>query len=176
MTLDITIDDARWQQVQLDTLAAHVVTLALHHFGIDPDACELSLLACDDLRITELNSEFRNKPGATNVLSWPSEELAADLPGGVPDSPAPDFTGEIALGDIAISFDTCAREAKDAAKLMDDHVRHLILHGVLHLLGYDHIRDLDATLMEAVEVEILGKMGVDNPYIENDGPETGRNG
>ena len=123
-----------------------------------------------------LTPDFRNKPGATNVLSWPSEELAADLPGGVPDSPAPDFTGEIALGDIAISFDTCAREAKDAAKLMGDHVRHLILHGVLHLLGYDHIRDLDATLMEAVEVEILGKMGVDNPYIENDGPETGRNG
>lgn len=176
MTLDITIDDARWQQPQLDSLATQVVTRALQHFGLDPEACELSLLACNDQRIMELNREFRDKPGPTNVLSWPAEELAADLPGGVPQCPRPDFTGEIALGDIAISYDTCAREAVAAAKSMDDHVRHLILHGVLHLLGYDHLRDRDATLMETIEVEILDNMGVDNPYIENDGPQTGRNG
>jgi probable rRNA maturation factor len=170
MTLDITIDDSRWLQAQLDSLATQAVTSTLQHLGIDIDACELSVLACDDQRITQLNSEFRAKPRATNVLSWPAEELTSDLPGGLPESPKPDFTGEIALGDIAISFDTCAREAAEAAKTMDDHVRHLIIHGVLHLLGYDHIRDLDATLMESVEVEILGKMGVDDPYTENDSP------
>lgn len=166
MTLDISIDDARWQQVQLETLAGQAVTLTLQHLGIDPDDCELSLLGCDDHRIMELNSEFRDKSKATNVLSWPAEDLAAELPGGAPDGPEPDFTGEIALGDIAISYDTCAREAAEAGKTMDDHVRHLIIHGVLHLLGYDHIRDLDATLMERVEVELLGKMGVNNPYTE----------
>ena len=170
MTLDITIDDARWQQAQLETLATQAVTSTLTHLGIDPEACELSVLACDDPRIAELNAEFRDKPTATNVLSWPAEDLAADLPGDVPECPQPDFTGEIALGDIAISYDTCAREATEAAKSIDDHVRHLIIHGVLHLLGYDHIRDLDATLMESVEVVILGKMGVDNPYTENDSP------
>ncbi|PCJ06270.1 MAG: rRNA maturation RNase YbeY [Rhodobacteraceae bacterium] len=170
MTLDISLDDDRWQQANLETLANEIVTATLHHLRIDPDACELSILACDDVRILELNREFRDKPKATNVLSWPAEDLAAKLPGGVPESPEPDFTGEIALGDIAISYDTCAREAADAAKPMGDHVRHLIVHGVLHLLGYDHIRDQDATLMESIEVEILGKMGVDNPYTKNDSP------
>ena len=176
MTLDITLEDARWQQVHLETLVDQVVSLTLQHFDIDDEVCELSVLACDDRRIAELNSEFRDKSGATNVLSWPAEDLAAELPGGIPESPEPDFTGEIALGDIAISFDTCAREAMDAGKGMDDHVRHLIVHGVLHLLGYDHIRDPDATLMETVEVEILGKMGVDNPYVEKEALDTGRNG
>ncbi|AZV79400.1 rRNA maturation RNase YbeY [Parasedimentitalea marina] len=170
MTLDITIDDARWQQAQLETLTTQAVRSTLQHLGLDPETCELSVLACDDPRITDLNGEFRDKPSATNVLSWPAEDLAADLAGGAPECPEPDFTGEIALGDIAISYDTCVREAADAAKPLDDHVRHLIVHGVLHLLGYDHVRDLDATLMESVEVEILGKMGVDNPYTENDSP------
>ena len=84
----------------------------------------------------------------TNVLSWPAEDLAAET-GGHSRQPNPlILTGEIALGDIAISFDTCAREAAEAGKTMEDHVTHLIVHGMLHLLGYDHIRDPDATLME----------------------------
>jgi probable rRNA maturation factor len=70
----------------------------------------------------------------------------------------------IELGDIAISYDTCAAEAAAAAKPMQAHVTHLILHGLLHLLGYDHISDADAALMEGLEVEILGKMGHDDPY------------
>ena len=167
MILDISIDDDRWQQISLAALARQVVTATLHHQGLGTLSCELSLLACDDRRITELNDEFRDKPRATNVLSWPANELAADLPGGVPKRPEPDFTGEISLGDIAISYDTCAREAADASKPMGDHVHHLIVHGVLHLLGYDHIRDQDATLMEKIEVEILGKMGVDDPYTSD---------
>jgi len=170
MTLDITIEDDRWQQADIEALATQMVTATLLHLGIEPDTCELSLLACNDARIADLNSEFRDKPTATNVLSWPAEDLAADLAGGAPSIPEPDFTGEIALGDIAISYETCAREAADAARPMADHVRHLIVHGVLHLLGYDHIRDQDATLMEDIEVVILGKMGVDNPYTENNSP------
>ncbi|OUS35440.1 rRNA maturation RNase YbeY [Rhodobacterales bacterium 56_14_T64] len=170
MTLDITIEDDRWQQADIETLATQMVTATLLHLGIEPETCELSLLACNDARIADLNREFRDKPTATNVLSWPAEDLAADLAGGLPGLPEPDFTGEMALGDIAISYETCAREAADAARPMADHIRHLIVHGVLHLLGYDHIRDLDATLMENIEVVILGKMGVHNPYTENDSP------
>ncbi len=81
--------------------------------------------------------------------------------------------GEISLGDIAISYDTCLKEAKAANKPMNEHVTHLVIHGTLHLLGYDHVRDADATLMESLEVEILGKMGFDNPYrneMGQDGP------
>ncbi|MFN3847582.1 MAG: rRNA maturation RNase YbeY, partial [Paracoccaceae bacterium] len=76
---------------------------------------------------------------------------------GTPDAPW-------SLGDIAISFDTCQREAEAAGKPMADHVMHLVVHGFLHLLGYDHISDADATLMEQREVAILATLGVDDPY------------
>ena len=71
------------------------------------------------------------------------------------------------LGDIAISYDTCHAEAEAAGRPMADHVTHLIVHGLLHLLGYDHERDGDATLMERLEVEILGKLGLDDPYRDD---------
>ncbi|SLN24589.1 Endoribonuclease YbeY [Falsiruegeria litorea R37] len=164
--LDIAIEDDRWQDAGLEALAERATAVTLAHQGLDAEACEISLLACDDDRIAVLNAEFRDKPTPTNVLSWPAQELAPERPGGEPDRPEPDFMGELAVGDIAISYDTCAREAQAAGKPMDDHVTHLIVHGVLHLLGYDHIRDADATVMEALEVEILGKMGINNPYIE----------
>jgi probable rRNA maturation factor len=162
MNLEVTIEDVRWQG--LEPLATRAIQAVLDHCDLDADLCEISLLACDDTRITELNTEFREKPTPTNVLSWPAEDLAADQPGQAPLPPEPDFTGEIALGDIAVSYDTCAREAAEAGKPMDDHVTHLIIHGTLHLLGYDHIHDADADLMEAAEVDILGKLGLDDPY------------
>ncbi|WP_171131617.1 MULTISPECIES: rRNA maturation RNase YbeY [unclassified Ruegeria] len=162
MNLEITVDDPRWDG--LDSLAQKAVAAALDHIGLDSGLCEVSLLGCDDARIAALNAEFREKPTPTNVLSWPAQNLASQQAGGIPSLPQPDFTGEIALGDIAISYDTCAREAADSGKPFDHHVAHLLVHGVLHLLGYDHIRDLDATLMERVEAEILGKMGIDDPY------------
>ncbi len=162
MNLEMTVEDARWRD--LEPLARNAVRATLEHCGLDPELCEVSLLACDDARISELNAEFRGKPSPTNVLSWPAEDLAPAGAGNIPPVPQPDFTGEIALGDIAISYDTCAREAENEGKSVNDHVTHLIVHGVLHLLGYDHIRDPDATLMERVEVEILGKMGIDDPY------------
>ena len=122
------------------------------------------MLACDDTRITRLNADFRTKPTATNVLSWPETDLNPEAEGAEPHAPTPDAGGEISLGDIAIAYDTCAREAVEQDKTMTDHVTHLIVHGTLHLLGYDHIRDRDATRMEALEVKILGNLGVPDPY------------
>ncbi|WP_424832771.1 rRNA maturation RNase YbeY [Ruegeria sp.] len=162
MNLEITIEDDRWQG--LDVLSHAAISAVLDHCGLNKEICEVSLLGCDDNRIAELNTEFREKPTPTNVLSWPAKDLSPDEAGGTPHPATPDFTGEIALGDIAISYDTCVREAAAAGKNMGDHVTHLIVHGTLHLLGYDHIRDPDATLMERIEVEILGKMGIDDPY------------
>lgn len=170
MTLDITIEDSRWQDAGLADLAEEAVAAVLAHFALDPEMCEISLLACDDAEIAGLNAEFREKSAPTNVLSWPAEERAAEKDGGMPLPPEPDFTGEIPLGDIAISYGTCAREAAEAGKPLSDHTRHLIVHGMLHLLGYDHIRDRDAALMEGIEVLILGKMGIANPYMTEDAP------
>ncbi|MDA7430032.1 rRNA maturation RNase YbeY [Primorskyibacter aestuariivivens] len=165
MLTDTIIQDTRWQQAGLETLADTAAIATLAHLGLNPAHFEIAVLACDDARIATLNADFRGKPNPTNVLSWPEEDLSADSDGdrphapdpGTPDDPQP-------LGDIAIAFDTCTREAHDQGKPFVDHVTHLVVHGVLHLLGYDHIRDKDATLMEAHERVILGKLGLSDPY------------
>lgn len=164
MATDTVIEDARWQNIDLPQLAVRAVEAALSHLGVDLEKYDLTVLGCDDTRIATLNAQFREKPTATNVLSWPVEDLAAQTDGASPQTPSPDVTGEIALGDIAISYDTCVREAADAGKSLADHTTHLVVHGLLHLLGYDHIRDRDATLMEETEVKILGTLGIDDPY------------
>ncbi|WP_422026775.1 rRNA maturation RNase YbeY [Roseovarius sp.] len=162
MQIDILYEDDRWEAAGLGPLAERAAEATLLHLGLSPEEWEVSLLACDDARIAVLNADFRDKPTPTNVLSWPSEERAPDDPGAVPDLPEPGLDPE--LGDIAIAYDTCAREAEAAGKPMADHVTHLIVHALLHLLGYDHVRDQDATLMEATEVAILGKLGLPDPY------------
>ena len=162
--LDVVIEDARWADLDLESLAQTAALATLSHLGIDAAGCEMTVLACDDARITVLNGDFRDKPKATNVLSWPAEERGAPQPGGDPLPALPGPDGMIELGDIAISYDTCAAEAAAAGKPVQAHVTHLIVHGVLHLLGFDHICDPDAALMEGLEVEILGKLGHDDPY------------
>ena len=164
MTADILIEDDRWHSIDLPALADRATQEALAYLGLDSEICDVTVLACDDARIATLNAEFRDRPTPTNVLSWPSEDLAPQADGDQPASPSPDITGEIALGDIAIAYETCLREAESSGKSLPDHATHLIVHGLLHLLGYDHVRDRDATLMEKTETEILGRMGIDDPY------------
>ena len=157
--VDLLIEDDRWATLDMEMLAEKAVAAALQIANINADF-EICIMGCDDARITELNSEFREKPTATNVLSWPAFELSAEVDGGVP-TPPPEAES---LGDIAIAFETCAREAAEKSITMRAHVTHLIIHGCLHLLGYDHETDKDATLMEKLEVQALASMGVDNPY------------
>ena len=164
MPVEVIVEDARWQAAGLEALAARAAQAALAHLGLDPEAWEIGLLACDDSRIKALNADFRGKPVATNVLSWPAGDLSPEMAGAMPLPPLPD-SDEACLGDIAIAWETCTREAAEAGRPLADHVTHLIVHAVLHLLGFDHIRDPDATLMETTEIEILGKLGVRDPYI-----------
>ncbi|HDR28530.1 rRNA maturation RNase YbeY [Rhodovulum sp.] len=165
MSVEILVEDPRWEAESLAPLAETACAAALAHLGLEPDACEISLLACGDARIAALNAEFRGKPAPTNVLSWPAEDLAAEADGGTPQGPEQPPDGmQAELGDIAIAYETCAREAQARGIPFDDHVTHLVVHGCLHLLGYDHIRPQDAALMEGLEVEILAKLGVADPY------------
>lgn len=157
--IDVILEGGDWNEKALTGWAERASDATLQHLGLNPWAYEIVLLACDDARITELNGDFRDKPQATNVLSWPSEERAADTPGGTPAAPEDEE-----LGDMALAYETCAREAKDQNKPFETHVTHLLVHGTLHLLGYDHISDEDAALMEGLEVEILGKLGIPDPY------------
>ncbi len=164
MIIDLIIEDPRWSTLDLEQISNSVLDACLAHLGLDATNAEISVLACNDAKITQLNTDFRDKPSATNVLSWPANDLMPLAPGARPDPPKPDITGDMPLGDIAIAWETCHREAHHAGKQMTDHVTHLLVHAVLHLLGYDHIRDPDATLMMKNEVEILGKLGISNPY------------
>lgn len=161
MVTDTLIEDPRWEVLDLPALAERAARATLSHLSLDADAWDISVLGCDDARIMALNTDFRDKAVPTNVLSWPSAERGAKRAGA---HPAPPAGPDPELGDIAIAYDTCAREAAEQGKPLADHVTHLIVHAVLHLLGYDHIRDKDATLMERTEVEILGKLGLADPY------------
>jgi probable rRNA maturation factor len=162
MTTDTILEDDRWVELGLEALAELAGAGVFRFFDLDNDAFEVCVMGCSDLRISELNTEFREKPGATNVLSWPSEERAAAEPGGMPQLPSDQ--GDPELGDIAIAYETCVKEAHAGGKPIDQHVTHLLVHGVLHLLGYDHIHDLDAALMERTEAEILALLGHPDPY------------
>lgn len=164
MELDVLVEDTRWDVLDLEKQAQAAAFATLDHLGVDKSICEVSVLACDDARIAVLNGDFRDKPTPTNVLSWPAIDRAAGEAGDVPVRVETGLDGTIALGDIALAFETCAREALEMEISFQDHVTHLLVHGTLHLLGYDHIRDPDATLMQGIETEILGKMGLNDPY------------
>lgn len=163
MSVDVIIEDCRWEAVGLEALADRAVAATLQHLGLEADAWEVAVLAADDARISVLNEGFRGKPAATNVLSWPSVERGALVEGMRPALPV----GEPELGDLALAFETCAEEAVAGDLAFDAHITHLVVHGTLHLLGYDHVRDGDGDLMEATEIAILETLGIADPYLGN---------
>lgn len=163
--VETIIEDARWEAFGLDALAERAARAALAGLDLPVAGFAISLMGCDDARIAVLNADFRGKPQPTNVLSWPSEERGAEFVGEAPERPEPGAADDPEpLGDIAIAWETCAREAEEQGKPMAAHVTHLMVHGVLHLLGYDHVEDEDAALMEGLEVRILASLGVSDPY------------
>jgi probable rRNA maturation factor len=163
--VETLIEDARWESFGLEPLAERAAHAVLSVLDLPPEGLAVSLMGCDDARIAALNADFRGKPQPTNVLSWPSEERGAAVAGGLPLPPDPGSAEDPAsLGDIAIAWETCAAEALAQGKSMEDHVAHLLVHGVLHLLGFDHVEAADAARMEALEVRILASLGVSDPY------------
>ena len=107
---------------------------------------ELSVVLSDDAHVRALNRDYRGRDAPTNVLSFPM----------------PQDTG--LLGDVVLARETLAREAGEQGKRFEDHLTHLLVHGVLHLLGFDHDNDADANAMEAREAAVLARLGIDNPY------------
>lgn len=163
--VDCVIEDTRWQGAGLEVLALTATRATLATLGLPDTGLTLVVMGCDDARIAALNADFRGKPAPTNVLSWPAWDLSPDTEGGAPEAPEVGTAEEPeALGDVAIAYETCAREAADAGKPLADHVTHLLIHGLLHCLGYDHVRDSDADVMEALEVRILASLGLPDPY------------
>ncbi len=164
MEIDILIDAPEWEAAGIEAVAARAIPATLEALDLVPERFSVSILACDDARIAELNGEFRGKAQPTNVLSWPAE--AIDLPlGKWPNLPTPDPDGPPhELGDIAIAYGVVAAEAEAGGKPLDHHMTHLLVHGTLHLLGFDHMTEPDAGQMEEIETRILARLGIPDPY------------
>ncbi|MEO1202167.1 MAG: rRNA maturation RNase YbeY [Pseudomonadota bacterium] len=116
-------------------------------------ASEVSVRIVDEPEMRRLNSDYRSKDSSTNVLSFPAEPVSG-LPSDVPSS----------LGDVVVCAPVVAREAREQGKTVDAHWAHMLVHGTLHLLGYDHILPAEAQQMEAMELRILSQRGLENPY------------
>jgi probable rRNA maturation factor len=131
-----------------EEILARALAAAAEHENVEGF---VSVLLGDDVTISGMNKEFRGKEGSTNVLSFPPAE---------PDPPGqPHF-----IGDIALAAETIVEEAQFQGKSFDQHAAHLVVHGFLHLLGYDHENEADASRMEARETEIMRSIGIDDPY------------
>jgi probable rRNA maturation factor len=119
-----------------------------------PARIEVGITLTDDVEQRRLNRRFRGQDSPTNVLAFPAWEPGAQIPPGAP----------LLLGDIVLAFETVFRETVEQGKPLADHLRHLIVHGVLHLLGCDHQTADEASIMELLETSILAKLGAPDPY------------
>ncbi|MEO1328987.1 MAG: rRNA maturation RNase YbeY [Pseudomonadota bacterium] len=167
--MEISIGPGDWgDDAALRRLTEAAIDAALRAEGHDPSRFSVSLRFADDAELRDLNRRFRGQDKPTNVLSWPAE--ARDAPFDPTDAPAADAPPRL-LGDLALAAETVRREAEAAEKPTESHLVHLIVHGVLHLLGHDHILDSEATRMEARERQAMAALGWPNPYGE--APEEG---
>ncbi|MEM7686187.1 MAG: rRNA maturation RNase YbeY [Pseudomonadota bacterium] len=166
--VDLLIEHPGWRAAlpEIDDVAEQAAAMALNVLRDSDRPFEICIMACDDERIAALNGEFREKPLPTNVLSWPAFDLAPSTPGGVPEEPPTSMVAgqPVFLGDVAISLQTLEREADAASRPLKSHVMHLILHGCLHLLGFDHETPEDAGRMEALETCTMITAGYGDPY------------
>lgn len=151
--IDVAVEDERWAELgDADAFVRRAVD-AIAGLSSPPNDAEISLLFADDETVRDLNKTWRGQDKPTNVLSFPAE-----VPPGHP-GPRP-------LGDIVLAYETVAREAAEERKEFRDHAAHLVIHGVLHLLGHDHETDGEADAMEALEIAALSRLGVANPYAD----------
>jgi len=163
-TIDVLISAATWTRALPSAAAVCRKAARAAWAGGAPAAvkrhgraAEVSIALTTDRAIRKLNALYRNKDKPTNVLSFPANDATA-LGGSV----------GLILGDVVIAYGTVVGEAQEAGKSLKDHLSHMVVHGVLHLLGYDHETAPDAETMESLETKILSKMGVPDPYSDTD--------
>jgi probable rRNA maturation factor len=157
LAIDLAVEDEGWRDVpDLEQLVKRTLQEAQDASGVAlAPGAELSVLLCDDATIRTLNRTWRAQDKATNVLSFPAS------------SPLP-LSERPLLGDLAIALETTRREAEQDDKPIEDHLRHLLVHGFLHLVGHDHETAPDADRMEALETRILARLGIADPYAGTD--------
>ncbi len=167
--LDIVIDadpdwDSRtatgggWAEVARKAATSAIAESAFPQLGLGARSVELGVRLTNDAEVRALNAEWRGKDKATNVLSFPMAE-PDEIDDASPDGP------ELMLGDIVLARGVCVAEAADKAISIEAHASHLLVHGTLHLLGYDHHDDAAASDMEAREIRALARLGIADPYV-----------
>ena len=154
LDIDLMIEAGAWvDEATLRALVERAVPAAFAEAEVEGgDGVELSLVFTDDDSIQKLNAEWRDKDKPTNVLSFPAFPVE-------PGDPLPPM-----LGDIVLAYETVVREAELEQKPLENHITHLIIHGLLHLLGYDHETDDEAEEMEALERRALARLAIPDPY------------
>jgi probable rRNA maturation factor len=155
LAVEVTAPCPGWLRecAEAGSFADQAARLALRHAAAPPEAV-VDVTLADDAAQQALNRTWRGKDSSTNVLAFPAADPSVPVPPGAP----------LLLGDVVLAFETVRREAVEQQKPLADHLRHLVVHGVLHLLGYDHEEAADAAAMEAREKAILAELGVPNPY------------
>jgi len=146
--IEVEIEAADWSRA-VDDVQALVERAGRAALGAEVGA--IVVLLTDDETVRDLNARFRDKDRPTNVLSFPAAGM-------------PDTGGPAPLGDIVLAYGVCAEEARAQGKTLANHLTHLVVHGVLHLLGRDHEDDAEAETMEAEERAVLARLGVADPY------------
>jgi probable rRNA maturation factor len=155
LAVEVTVPCELWERecAGAAALAEAAARLALRR-GAAPAASTVDVTLADDATQQALNRTWRGTDAPTNVLAFPAADPAIPPPDGAP----------LLLGDVVLAFETMRREAEEQQKPLADHLRHLVVHGVLHLLGHDHAESADAARMETREIAILAELGVPNPY------------
>ena len=151
---DVIIEDQRWlEKLEIEAIVSQVSAAAARELtNVNLEFGEFSVLFADNAKNHELNLQWRKIDKTTNVLAFPSASF--------PDSSSPCY-----LGDISIALEIVSQEAQEQGKTLQAHVSHLVLHGLLHLFGYDHETVEDAARMESFETKILASLGIDDPYV-----------
>jgi probable rRNA maturation factor len=157
---EILVVAACWQDApEADAVIQRAIAAAAESVDADVGEAELAVMLTDDSGIRTLNGNWRGIDEPTNVLSFPAlQPVGARKPGDAPRM----------LGDIAIAYQTMRREADEERKPFNHHLSHLAVHGFLHLIGYDHENDADADAMESLEIEILARLGIPDPYARRE--------
>lgn len=172
LNLLVEIDDDRWASLKSDSLwhdfFLKCVHLVLKRFLLDDISWELSFVLTNDSSIEAINRDHRQKDKPTNVLSFPQFDNAVNEKESILRMYDGLFKADehffLPLGDIVLSFETIQKESLEQSKTMMDHVCHLVIHSVLHLLGFDHQTEDQASVMEKFEIDFLETLGIKNPY------------
>ena len=158
LVLDVSVAADGWRDVAPDpaAIAERAARAAYRAGGREARTAEAAVRLTDDAEVRALNRDYRDRDRPTNVLSFPAfdaddiERLPADAP--------------LMMGDVVVALETTVAEARSEGRLAENHLSHLVVHGMLHLLGFDHMEDTEAAIMERLETDILAGLGIADPY------------